>query len=110
MGPVGETNLTCILVDRGVSLDREEFVLRMDYEQIFRVIGDQIIEIVVYIMDHEGRKLERIAFDLKKIKKNLHLVEASNKNQHNNYVTINQFTAPGSDTDSRRESLVSSFI
>ena len=32
MGPIGETNLTCILLDRGVHLDREEFIIKMDYE------------------------------------------------------------------------------
>ena len=64
-----------MLRDNGISVDTEDFVLLIDYDRIFKVIGEIIVEIIVYVLDHEGRKLERIVFDLKKIKKNLEVVK-----------------------------------
>ena len=52
-------------------LDTEDFFLIMDYEEIFNVIGELVKEIAIYVLDHEGRKMERICFNLEKIRKEL---------------------------------------
>ena len=58
-GPIGEIDLTYMLRENGIHIDNEDFVLRVDYEKVMPVVGEVISELIIYVLDHEGRKMER---------------------------------------------------
>lgn len=86
-GPLFETHVT-YLVKALISLDAQDFVLKVDTEGVMKALGNTFPDIAIYVYDHNGKKLERIAVSMGDIKKTQKVERMVSETDKDKYTTL----------------------